>query len=119
MRHDGGLLIAFGAALGFVASVYNYFAAAPLFAPTSAIAGTPGALVPIATTAILFMAGLVLAGTAAGPLLAALLIVGTLAGILGTALAGWLLESQLLVALMLLCFIGWLMRVLTRRPVYR
>ena len=64
MRHDGGLLIAFGAALGFLASVYNYVAPVPLFAPTSAIAGTPGAILPIVTTAILFAAGLVLAAGA-------------------------------------------------------
>ena len=100
MRHDGGLLIALGAGLGLLVSICNYFAPAALLAPTADISGTPAALLAIAATAILFLAGLVLAGRrAARP------------DDLPRArlarrhprhrLAAWLLESTLLLALML------------------
>ena len=116
MRHDGGLLIALGAGLGFLVSVYNYFVPVALLAPTSNVSGTPGAILAIGATAILCIAGLVLAGTAAGRGLAAFLILGSLVGILGTGLVAWLLDSTLLVALMLVCLVGWVLRVFTRHP---
>ena len=116
MRHDGGLLIAFGAGLGLLVSIYNYFSPVALLAPTSNISGTAGALVAIAATAILCAAGLVLAGTAGGRGLTVFLVLGSFVGILGTALAAWLLDSTLLLALMLVCAIGWLIRVVTRHP---
>jgi len=118
MRHDGGLMIAFGAGIGCLVSVWNYFAPVSLLAPTTGVAGTPGAALAIAATAILCIAGLVLAGTASGRGLTLLLMIGALVGILGTGLAAWLLESNLLLALMLVCLIGWGLRVFTRRPAY-
>ena len=60
--------------------------------------------------------GLVLAGTAGGRGLTVFLVLGSFVGILGTALAAWLLDSTLLLALMLVCAIGWLLRVITRHP---
>ena len=115
MRHDGGLLTALGAGLGLLVSIFNYFAPVALLAPTSSVAGTPAALLAIAATFILLLAGLVLAGNAACRGLVAFLMTGALFGILGTALVAWLLESQLLLALMLVCLIGWLLRAFTRR----
>ena len=67
MRHDGGLLIALGAGLGLLVSIFNYFAPVALLAPTASVAWTPGALLAIAATAILLLAGLVLGGSAARP----------------------------------------------------
>ncbi len=116
MRHDGGLLMALGAGLGLLVAIWGFLMPTQLLAPTSATAWTIGAAVSVAATAVLFVAGLVLAGTAAPRGLNAFLLIGSLIGILGTALAGCLLESQLLVALMAVCLVGWLLRVLTRRP---
>ena len=113
MRHDGGLLIAFGAALGLLLSIYNYFVPVALLAPTVDIAGTPAALLAIAATFILMIAGLVLAGRH-GSGVTGFFMVGSLVGILGTGFAARLIESQLLLALMLVCLIGWLLRAFTR-----
>ncbi len=118
MRHDGGLLIALGAGLGLLVSIYNYFAPVSLLAPATDVSHTWGALVALAATAILFIAGLVLGGATTNRGLIAFLVAGCLVGILGTALVAWLLESQLLLALMLVCAIGWLMRVFTGRRAY-
>jgi hypothetical protein len=117
MRHDGGLLIALGAGLGLLVSLWNYFASPALLAPAADVSHTPGALLAIAATLALLLAGLVLGGAPRGPALTAFLVLGSLVGILGTALTAWLLESQLLLALMLLAAVGWLLRVATpRRP---
>ena len=118
MRHDGGLMIAFGAGIGCLVSIWNFFAPVAMLAPTTDVAGTPGAAVAIAATAILCLAGMVLAGTAAGGGLTLFLMIGALVGILGTGLAAWFLESDLLLALMLVCLVGWVLRVFTRRPAY-
>jgi hypothetical protein len=111
MRHDGGLLIALGAGLGFLVSLWNYFVSPALLASTTDISHTWGALVAVAATLALLLAGLVLAGSARNPALVAFLVVGCLVGILGTALTAWLLESPLLLALMLVSGIGWVMRL--------
>ena len=117
MRHDGGLLIALGAGLGLLVAIWNYFAAPSLLAPTTDVSHTWGALLAIAATLALFLAGLVLGGAPRHPALTAFLVVGCLVGILGTALTAWLLESRLLLALMLVSAVGWLLRIATpRRP---
>lgn len=113
VRHDGGGMIAMGAGLGFIVSVYNFLSPRGLLAPLSDVSGTPGAIVAIAATASLFVAGLMLAGSLRHPALIAFLIVGSFVGILGTGLAAWLLDSQLLLGLMGLAFVGWLLRVFT------
>jgi hypothetical protein len=115
MRHDGGLLIALGAGLGLAASVWNYFVPTALLAPTTSIAGTPAAILAVAACAILLVAGLVLAGSASHPGVVGFFMAGSLLGILGTGLVGWLIESRLLMALMLVCLVGWLIRAFTRR----
>lgn len=116
MRHDGGLLMALGAGAALAVSVWNFFAPVGLLAPTTAIAGTPAAGLAIAATLVLFLAALVLAGSASNPVLIAVLLVGMLVGILGTAFTGRLIESPLLVGLMAVCFVGWLIRLVSPRP---
>lgn len=115
MRHDGGLLIALGAGLGLLVSVYNCFAPTALLAPAASIAGTPAAILAVAACAILLVAGLVLAGRVTHPGIVGFFMAGGLVGILGTALTAWLIESRILLALMLVCLIGWLLRAFTRR----
>jgi hypothetical protein len=118
MRHDGGLLMALGAGLALILSIWNFFAPVELLAPTASIAGTPAAGLAIVATLALFLAALVLAGSASNRWLVALLLVGTLVGILGTGFTGRLIESPLLVGLMALCFVGWLIRLFAPRARY-
>lgn len=118
MRHDGGLLIMLGALLALAVSLYNFFAPTGFLAPDSAVAWTAGAGLVIFSTACLLVAGLVLAGRASNRLLIGFLMIGALVAILGTALAGYLLDSMALVALMGVCLLGWLMRAFTGRNRY-
>lgn len=111
MRNIGGLVIAGGAGLGLAVSIWNFLVSPSLFEPTSDVAQTPAALVAVAVTLALLLAGLVLAGRRRGAALTAFLVVGCLAGIAGGALTAWLVESRILLALMLVCAIGWLIRV--------
>ena len=78
MRHDGGLLIALGAGLGLLVSLWNYFLTPALLAPTTDIAHTPAALLAIAATLVLFLAGLVLGGRPRGAALTTFLVLGAL-----------------------------------------
>ena len=87
MRHDGGLLIALGAGLGLLVSIFNFLSPVALFAPTTSVAWTPGEGLAVVATAILLVAGLVLGGSAKGGALVGFFIVGSLVGILGTGLA--------------------------------
>jgi hypothetical protein len=48
-------------------------------------------------------------GHGGGTALHAFLLTSSFLDIAGTAFAGWLLESRALVALMAVCFVGWLM----------
>jgi hypothetical protein len=117
LRHDGGLLIAFGAGLGLFVSIWNYFTSPALLAPTSDVSHTWGALLAVAATLALFLTGLVLGGRPRGAALTTFLVLGCPVGIAGVALTAWLLESKLLLALMLVCAIGWVLRISTpRRP---
>ena len=115
MRHDGGLLIAFGAGLGLLVSIWNYFAPTALLAPTTDISHTWAALVAIAATLILFLAGLVLGGSSRNPALVTFLMLGSLVGIAGIAFTARLIESEILLALMLIAALGWVLRLTTRR----
>lgn len=105
--------MALGAALGLLVAIYNFLSPVGLLAPASNVAGSPGAGLVIFSTLVLTLAALVLAGSITNRALIGFLIVGSLVGILGTALAGWLLDSILLVGLMVICGIGWLLRVFT------
>ena len=115
MRHDGGLLIALGAGLGLLVSIWNYLAAPALLAPSNDVSHTWGALLAVAATLALFLAGLVLGGRPRSAALTTFLVLGCLVGIAGGALTAWLLESPLLVALMLVCAVGWVLRISTPR----
>lgn len=114
MRHDGGLVIALGAVIALAVSIYNYFAPVSLFASAASISGTPGAALVVFSTAVLLIFGLVLAGRSWGRGVVWFVAVSALLAILGTGLAGWLLDSMTVVALMVFCLIGWLMRVVAR-----
>ena len=81
------------------------------------IAATPGAILAVASTIILLGFGLVMRGCA-GHGRAFRILVATLAfrNIVGTALAGYLLDSETLVALMMVCLVGWLTLIFRPQP---
>ena len=107
----GSTLICSGAFIGAAVSLANYFS------PDSGIAGTPGAILVIASTIFLLGFGLVMRGYAGqGRLFRALVTAFAFADIVGTALAGYLLDSETLVALMMVCLVGWLAHIFRPRP---
>lgn len=97
------------ALVAVVVALVNYFV------PGNGISGTPGALLVVASSALLALVGYlsgrrIAAGRTGGGawLLIALILLA------GTALAAWLLEATVLFALMMLAGLGWI--VLAVRP---
>lgn len=106
----GPWLIAIAAIAGFVVSVANYFNA------DSGIAGEPGTILVIASTALLAVFGWLLSGDGwRGTFFRVFIIVSSLLNIAGTGFAGYLLHSWTLFILMLVGFVGWLFYVFRRR----
>lgn len=107
----GSALVCFGALTGAAVSIANYLS------PDSGIAGTPGALLVIVSTIILLGFGLMMRGGADRSWAYRTFVATTaLVAIVGTAFAAYLLESETLVALMMVCLIGWFVFVLRPRP---
>ena len=94
---------------GTLVSLVNYFM------PDNGIAGTPGALLVVASTALLVVTGLVLRrqGSRSGAPQRVLRAIA-LVLIAGTAWAAWLLEAPTLVAIMGVAALGWAMGMLRR-----
>ena len=113
-RHsDGGAwVITLSALFGCVAAVYNYYAT------DNGISGTPGALLVIGSTLALLVSGFILGRDMGGRLLRVVIALLALLAILCTALAAWLLESNVLMVLMAVCLLGWLIRLFQRQPAY-
>ncbi|MPZ56993.1 MAG: hypothetical protein GEU91_10955 [Rhizobiales bacterium] len=102
MANYGAPLVALAAILGTALSIYDYID------PMSGIAGTPGAILVIASTLILFVFGLLMAADPRSAALRIFIILSCLLGIAGTAFAAYLLNSRTLLALMVVCLLGWL-----------
>ncbi len=99
----GPTLLIGAALLGVAVAVVNYVT------PDNGIAGTPGALLVIVSTVALALVGFALRrrfalGRPGGVLWQAI----ALFLLAGTALAAWLLEAPVLVALMILAACAWL-----------
>jgi len=110
VSNPGGNLLTLSAAVGAVVAAFAYFD------PASGINGTPGALLVIASSTAICLAGLVLVAAALRRgFFHAILVVLLLLGILGTALAAAMLHSALLLAMMGLCLLGWLAHLFTRK----
>ena len=100
------------AALGAVAlSVYNYVT------PLTGINGTPGAILVIASSALLVVFAIILMMRGSiGAGLYGFVLVSSLLAIAGTAFPGLLLETTNLVWIMTACLVGWLFTLLTPVP---
>jgi glycerol-3-phosphate acyltransferase PlsY len=94
---------------GAAVSLYNYFTEA------SGISDTPGAMLVVITSAALVVLGVAIGRLRPGGGLRRFLSVASLVLILGTAFAAYLLESTTLLALMVVCWIGWSVQALGRR----
>jgi len=105
----GALLIIVAAIAGFVVSVANYFN------PESGIAGEPGTILVIASTALLAVFGWLLSGEGwRGVFFRTFIVISSLLNIAGTGLAGYLLQSNTLLILMLVSLAGWLLYIFKR-----
>jgi hypothetical protein len=110
--NGGAWLVAVAAVVGFAVSVANYFN------PQSGIAGEPGTILVIASTALLAVFGWLMSGDGwRGVFFRVFIIVSSLLNIVGTGFAGYLLHSWVLLALMLVGLLGWLLHVFRRRAV--
>lgn len=88
---------------GLCVSIANYFN------PDSGIAGEPGTLLVIASTALLAVFGWLLSGEDwRGRLLRAFIVLSSILNIIGTGLAGYLLHSWALLGVMAIAALGWL-----------
>ena len=106
----GASLLCSGAVLGAALSIANYFS------PDSGIAATPGALLVIVSTVILLAFGLIMRGDVRRGRGFRVFIAGSaLFDIAGTAFAGYLLDSETLVVLMLVSLAGWLIHLFESR----
>jgi hypothetical protein len=107
----GASLLCSGGIVGAAVSIAN------LFSPDSGIAGTPGAILVVASTVILVALGLIMrGGTIRSRAARVFVVAAALLDIAGTAFAGYLLESEALVAAMLASLAGWFIHLFESRP---
>lgn len=104
----GARVILISALAGAAVSLYNYVT------PLSGIDGTPGALLVIVATLIIFTLGIVLGTSRATGAWQTMVLIICLAGIFGTAFASYLLESHVLLVMMLACLLGWFVHYIDR-----
>lgn len=110
LSRGGAWLVAIAAIVGFVVSVANYFN------PQSGIAGEPGTVLVIASTALLAVFGWLMSGDGwRGAFFRVFIIVSSLLNIAGTGLAGYLLHSWTLLIVMIVGLLGWLLHVFRHR----
>ncbi len=108
----GSVLVALGAILGALVSIFNYMS------PDSGIAGTPGAVLVIISTLILFLFSTMMGRYGVrSTALRVFILISALLAILGTAFAGYMLESNALIAFMAVSLIGLIMRIFKHQPV--
>ena len=107
----GASLLCSGGSVGVAVSIANFFS------PDSGIAGTPGAILVVASTVILVALGLIMrGGTIRSRAVRGFVAAAALLDIAGTAFAGYLLDSQTLVVAMLVSLAGWFIHLFESRP---
>lgn len=97
-------------ALAFLDSLFNYFS------PGNGIHGTEGALLVMVSTLLLTIAALLIASRRIGGWVRGLFEVLIALDLLGTALAAYLLEAWILLALVILAAIAWLLHIFRPTP---
>lgn len=100
----GAWIIALAAAVGIAISIYDYCM------PATGLEGTEGVILTGAAGILMLGAALALMRRGTG-MLATVLKVLILLDIIGTAVAGYFLESGVLIAAMLVALAGWLRQI--------
>jgi hypothetical protein len=101
----GLLLLALAAMAGTALSIYAYF-------ESEAIGHTAGVLLVMGTIAIMALAAMIPTALPSLPRwLRAIILLLLLIDILGSGIAAWFLESQVLIALMGLALLGWVIHL--------
>lgn len=103
----GAWLIVLGAVIAGAICVYDYYT------PETGLIGTGGVVLVAIAAALMFLAALVMALKAErGCFLQGFLTVSIILDIIGSSVAGYFLESPVIMAAMALALIGWLMNVI-------
>jgi hypothetical protein len=109
------MIVAAGAAAGLLISTYNYVSPIGFLSPLSGISGTWGALLVVASSAIILLTSLAILKWPASSFFRFLGIVGIPLGIAGTSFCAQLLDSTPLLVAMLISFSGWLFWMARRK----
>jgi hypothetical protein len=107
---NGAWLIAIAAAVGFVITLINYFT------PHGPIAQTWGALLVLVSTALMLVAALWIACGALPRWLLVLFDILIVIDVLGTGFCAYMLETQMLLACMVIALIGWIWHIAGDNP---
>ena len=108
-RHStrGAWLIILAALIVMAISVYDYYT------PETGLIGTGGVILTAVSALLMLLAGLVVAAVPARPcFLQWFLVSAILLDIIGSSVAGYFLESPVIMAAEALALIGWLVNVI-------
>ena len=106
--NEGALVVIFGAVIGLIIAAYLYIT------PLTGITGSVGAILVIASSALLILDGVMLLGAVTPGSRGLWLTLGFL-GALGTLAAAWFLHAMVLMAAMVVVIVGLVM-ALARPP---
>lgn len=104
-KYTADAILVGAAAAGVGVALFNYFQ------PNNGIDGSWGALLVVASSALVLSASLVLTMFAKRVTPRMLLGGAIFLGLIGTAAAAYFLESAVLVAIMAVALVGWLVRI--------
>lgn len=108
-RHStrGAWLIILGSVIAGAISVYDYVT------PETGLIGTGGVVTTGIAAGLMFLAALTMAlKPVRGSLLQSFLVIAILLDIIGSSVAGYFLESPVIMAAEALALVGWLMNVI-------
>ncbi len=98
-------LLVLGGIAAFAVALFDYIA------PASTVDHSVGALLVVCSSAIMSAAAIVVGVTSGPAWLRVVLEIGIALDILGTAVAAWFLETNLLLALMIVAAVAWILLV--------
>lgn len=110
-RDYGSWLMGLASLVGMVLALFHYLTVG------DGISFTEGALLVVVSSALILAASLLVSLVTLPRWLGIILNILLLFGLLGTALAAWFLQTELLFALMIVGLVGWLIHLI--RPQFR
>ena len=107
----GAWLIVLGSVITGAVCVYDYYSAE--LGNPNGLQGTGGVVLVAIAAALMFLAALTMAlKPNRGAFLQGFLVISIIADIIGSSVAGYFLESPVIMAAQALCLLGWLMNVI-------